>query len=949
LELAKKIHAHTHLPAKDVSRLISASILPATLSAPELEEIKALSSACAVCQRTGEPVPHPKVSLVRPLRGWNEKVVADIFYLTDVAGKAPLLHVRDSATGYSETAVLPTRDKNILLSFLMTTWFHKHGNPRLFSADSEFLDVAPHIELMGITYLRAPARRHQAIGVVETRHRVLRRIISRLPMFQHGAEISLHERLSHATFLSNILLGGKRLSSFELARGYFPSLLGLPCRGVSEVMFDLHQDASMRRAVHLFLQSASRSTLTQASLPRGTPVYYFVKAGAGHGSWKQGFVQSCVEGEPLACVQDHLGRGATRLIALQDLRLVPKSALAAELESIALTTAQDLPSGDLEPAAPSEISSRVPAMLATAQTSHPHLGAAPRFRPHYHVQKDIGAFPSNDPTCQMSRLPNLDQVCLAGLYRSTQGRSLTRAEVSGIPPQVVDAAIMNEKQNYEGAVERVPWNQVPAGANVITAHDFFVVKADDPTPGAFRLKNRAVIHGNRDRERLEVPSDAEVAGLLCVRVLLLFASLRHWHLRHVDIKGAFMQSHDFDRSVYVIPPRSWEEQAIWRLIKPVYGLVDSCRAWQRTLDEFLLSYGLCRIHPIFPQLFVFRTHSKLISLIVCVVVDDLLVTGMAEAIEAFVGSVARRFTVGKLSNHGEMVTFAGGQINQVWSSSGILESTSLSMTHKLTVVEPLAIARDRRKAFNSCASPAEARSYRRLAGQLSYIGMAVLPPASYVASWMQQKLGDLRVSHCLEANRLLKQLRSLPCFIRFLPLPGGAEPLKLLTMVDASHSSRSAYGQTGALTFLFPSPSGPILPVAWISHKQRRVSSSSYGAEVLAAEAGCALTLSLAAGLELLFDDGIPSVVLTDSRGLWTALQSLGRSVPFRLMASTALIQEHVDRGAIHRLLWIQGKNNLAESLTKSSRFAELQPVLARNVLSDDLCADFQAALGESQ
>jgi hypothetical protein len=168
LLLAKRIHVSTHLPGADIRRLVSATIAPKLLSAADESVIHSLSRACTVCQRIGDPLPHPKVSLRKPLRDWNTKVVADLFYLPDQVGKSPILHVRDSATGYSETAIIPSRDLEVLFSFFKTTWVHRHRSPHSVSADPEFLPMAPHLEAIGIGYLRAPARRHQTINKTQS-------------------------------------------------------------------------------------------------------------------------------------------------------------------------------------------------------------------------------------------------------------------------------------------------------------------------------------------------------------------------------------------------------------------------------------------------------------------------------------------------------------------------------------------------------------------------------------------------------------------------------------------------------------------------------------------------------------------------------------------------------------------------------------------------------------
>jgi hypothetical protein len=250
-------------------------------------------------------------------------------------------------------------------------------------------------------------------------------------------------------------------------------------------------------------------------------------------------VQSCPPDEPMVLVRNKHSRLPTRALALQDIILVPRTELDKELETIALesmtspssTQAVRLDSADSS----AQVPSRTIILLVIADRSLPPLSVGTRIRPHHKVQSDIGACDDDEPSFGVGFPPTGDQLRLGKLYEATQGRRPARDEVSSIAPHVIDTAIDSEKKNYIGAVEHLPWKDIPVKANVITAHDLFTVKPDDPSPGIFRLKNRAIIRRNKDQEKNEIPSDAEVATLFCVRLCLLFATLKQWSVRHVDI------------------------------------------------------------------------------------------------------------------------------------------------------------------------------------------------------------------------------------------------------------------------------------------------------------------------------------------------------------------------------------------------------------------------------
>ena len=82
----------------------------------------------------------------------------------------------------------------------------------------------------------------------------------------------------------------------------------------------------------------------------------------------------------------------------------------------------------------------------------------------------------------------------------------------------------------------------------------------------------------------------------------------------------------------------------------------------------------------------------------------------------------------------------------------------------------ISLSPERRKEIDLPATPAERTALQQFAGTLNFLGHAVLPPACYVASYLQQQLANLRVSHLLQANTFLKALLHLEPILHF-PCP----------------------------------------------------------------------------------------------------------------------------------------------------------------------------------
>ncbi len=97
-------------------------------------------------------------------------------------GGGPILHARDKATGYSETILLPSRDLDVAAAAFVKIWIDSHGPQKIVSADREFVKspFKTFLRDYGISLQERPARRHNKIEIVESRHNSLRLFVQRL-------------------------------------------------------------------------------------------------------------------------------------------------------------------------------------------------------------------------------------------------------------------------------------------------------------------------------------------------------------------------------------------------------------------------------------------------------------------------------------------------------------------------------------------------------------------------------------------------------------------------------------------------------------------------------------------------------------------------------------------------------------------------------------------------
>ncbi len=335
---ASKLHLFTHFSLPDMLLICQ----QAKVLTPSLRQALAMATQkCTSCKTTGRPSNAKKVSLDKLLRAFNDHVQVDFFFIQEIGGD-PILHARDKATGYSETTRLPSKDMDLASDAFRRMWVDSHGPPEFVSADPEFNNstFVRALELHGTKFEPRPGRRHNKIGAVESRHNSLRLFVQRLVKdaerfkILHGIPIPFAAILSKATFLCNILRGNSKLSSFELARGYHPSVAGLPQSAILKEIFDAHKEQMARRAISRMLASRSPTVVKTNLLTKCTPVYYYIK-GNRRGEWKLGYVSDAKE-HIVEVSKNSKGTVHKILVAYEDIRIVPTSSLLYEMENIEL-------------------------------------------------------------------------------------------------------------------------------------------------------------------------------------------------------------------------------------------------------------------------------------------------------------------------------------------------------------------------------------------------------------------------------------------------------------------------------------------------------------------------------------------------------------------------------------------------------------------------------------
>ncbi|CAJ2627663.1 unnamed protein product [Trifolium pratense] len=125
---------------------------------------------------------------------------------------------------------------------------------------------------------------------------------------------------------------------------------------------------------------------------------------------------------------------------------------------------------------------------------------------------------------------------------------------------------------------------------------------------------------------------APVAIIETVRLVVALACENKWSLYHLDVKSAFLNG-PLDEEVYVSQPPGFEikgkESMVYKLYKALYGLKQAPKAWNKRIDDFLIQIGFKKCAAEF-GVYVHCPKDEDI-VIICLYVDDLLITGSRTA------------------------------------------------------------------------------------------------------------------------------------------------------------------------------------------------------------------------------------------------------------------------------------------------------------------------------
>ena len=366
--------------------------------------------------------------------------------------------------------------------------------------------------------------------------------------------------------------------------------------------------------------------------------------------------------------------------------------------------------------------------------------------------------------------------------------------------------------------EEINGDQLEPEVSIISSRWIIQEKADG------RIKARIVARGYEEGEMLFV--DAPTVDKTSLRIILALATMKNWMCSSLDVKSAFLQSHQLDRVVYLNPPKDVRKKnVLWKINKPIYGLKDSAKNWYCSIKAELLTLG-CTESILDPTVYCYYDNKELKGLFICHV-DDFLYGGCGDQKfkERIILPIIQKYDIS--ASHDISFTYIGLKLDQ--TEFGIMiDQKEFANSINVEKVENM-----KNRTVTDQLNVKEKKIYQQLLGKINWLAHQSRPDLAFDAyccslSGQAPTIGDLK--------RLNKMVTKVKTGLDHIWMPSLDETsIEIVAFSDASFANilpEKTHSGEGYLVFLTDSKGNACL-LNWKSKKISRVVHSTVAAEGL--------------------------------------------------------------------------------------------------------------------
>jgi transposase InsO family protein len=478
------------------------------------------------------------------------------------------------------------------------------------------------------------------------------------------------------------------------------------------------------------------------------------------------------------------------------------------------------------------------------------------------------------------------------------------------------------KEEMESLMKNKTWSLIELPKNRKTVDCRWVLGIKQDSRGRpERYKARLCARGFTQEFGVDYEETfSPVAHFDSIRMLLVVAVHLKMDVQQMDVKTAFLNG-TLDEEIFMSQPPGFEvkgqEHLVCKLEKSLYGLKQSPRQWNITMDGYLNGIGFqsCTADPC---IYVKRDAGKMVT--IALYVDDLIIASNCKVLmDETKSNLNKRFDMKDLGR----LRFCLG-IEVVWNQDGTCSLSQRQYAQevlerfKMTDCKPVSIPIATGEKLTKEMCPLTPREkelmakvpYRSAVGSLIYLVTGTRPDLAVAVGIVSKYLENPGPRHWGAVKRIFRYLKgtidlSLECKVQSLKLVGYCD-------ADWAGDLDSRRSTTGYVFKLGR------FPVSWKSKRQPTVALSTSEAEYmsLASAAQTAIWLRRLLG-DLGFTQEKATEIFEDNQGcIAMAKNPVNHDRTKHIDIKYHFVRELLESGVIS-LTYLQTEDMLADVMTK--------------------------------